>query len=636
MTKPLRVAVLAKQIPRVERLVLGNDRRLVRDSASTDINPFCRRAIAKGTDLARETGGKCIVFTLGPPSAADLLAEAIAWGADEGVLVSDPAFAGSDTFATASTLAAALRLCDPFDLVLAGTNSIDGDTGQMPAQFAQILDLPLLCAVRELDVHGDQVEARCECDDGFVTARVRLPAVLTTAERLCQPAKVPPEKCGCVTDRVRRVTAADLGLGAPESGRWGQRGSLTEVGAIRTLDRDHKPLRLSGPLIDQARTVAAMVRQSIGNPASATSAAQVSSSRACHPNSQPVIAVVAEPGWFAVCRELLGGAAQLAEQLGARIVLLATEPVDHALAWQYGADEVITFRGAEPTLAESAQARPSRDPCIRAAGVSSALLTPEDFAAAIACRTLGACPPDHAAAEGGADLPWAILAPSTTWGREVAGRLSVLLHAGLTGDVTALEVVDRRLVCLKPGLGGRLVAEVTATSPVQIATIRPGVLPLLPPREQPGSARNVDVVVIPRGRVIVTDREVNDEPQRLAKAHVVVCVGRGVDPARYGELGPLLTALGAELAGTRKVTDAGWLPRSRQIGITGRTIAPAVYLLLGASGNFNHMAGAAGAGLVIAVNSDSCAPALDSADVAIVADWAEFARLLRAELGTGA
>ena len=76
-----------------------------------------------------------------------------------------------------------------------------------------------------------------------------------------------------------------------------------------------------------------------------------------------------------------------------------------------------------------------------------------------------------------------------------------------------------------------------------------------------------------------------------------MCVGQGVDPACYGELTPLLEALGAELAGTRKVTDAGWLPRSRQVGITGRAVSPAVYLLLGASGKFNHMVGTRSAGL---------------------------------------
>ncbi len=100
------------------------------------------------------------VVTLGPPSAEDVLREAIAWGSDrgvetDGILVTDPAFAGSDTLATARALAAPLRLAGPFDLVLAGRNSVDADTGQVPPELAELLDLPFLTGVRHLRVDGD-------------------------------------------------------------------------------------------------------------------------------------------------------------------------------------------------------------------------------------------------------------------------------------------------------------------------------------------------------------------------------------------------------------------------------------------------------------------------------------------------
>jgi electron transfer flavoprotein alpha subunit len=165
-----------------------------------------------------------------------------------------------------------------------------------------------------------------------------------------------------------------------------------------------------------------------------------------------------------------------------------------------------------------------------------------------------------------------------------------------------------------------------------MATVRAGVLPLLRPRTDPGAAVAAQRGISPRRRVMLSDRRTTDEPERLARAAAVVCVGQGVDPACYAELTPLLTALGAELAGTRKVTDAGWLPRSRQVGITGRAVSPAVYVLLGASGKFNHMIGTRGAGLVVAVNTDPAAPVFDAADVGIVGDWAQVAMLLTAEL----
>src|SRR5713226_8044166 len=98
--RPLRIAVLIKQVPRFESMALGPDGRLVREGLELEINPYCRRAISKGVELAGETDGSCTVYTLGPPQAEDALREAVAWGADEGVLITDRAFAGSDTLAT--------------------------------------------------------------------------------------------------------------------------------------------------------------------------------------------------------------------------------------------------------------------------------------------------------------------------------------------------------------------------------------------------------------------------------------------------------------------------------------------------------------------------------------------------------
>src|SRR5215213_6291399 len=118
-SSPLRIAALVKQIPKFEAMELGPDGRLVREGLELEMNAYCRRAVAQGCRLVEATGGSMTVFTLGPPSAEDVLREAIAWadqvdaGAD-GVLISDPAFAGSDTLATARALAAALDQEGPF------------------------------------------------------------------------------------------------------------------------------------------------------------------------------------------------------------------------------------------------------------------------------------------------------------------------------------------------------------------------------------------------------------------------------------------------------------------------------------------------------------------------------------------
>ncbi|GIU89870.1 MAG: hypothetical protein KatS3mg010_0969 [Acidimicrobiia bacterium] len=134
-------------------------------------------------------------------------------------------------------------------------------------------------------------------------------------------------------------------------------------------------------------------------------------------------------------------------------------------------------------------------------------------------------------------------------------------------------------------------------------------------------------------RVLARTRE--DDLDVIADARAVVGVGRGVQPDEYAQLEPLRVALGAQLGATRKVTDAGWLPRARQIGITGRAIAPRLFVSIGASGKFNHMVGVRAAGTVLAINPDPDAPVFDAADVGIVGDWREVVPLLADALGPG-
>lgn len=576
----MRIAVLVKQIPAFEEMELGPDGRLVRDGLELEMNAYCRRAVALGCELAAATGGSVTVLTLGPPAAEDALREAIAWGMQAdvpvaGVLVTDPAFAGSDTLATAKALAATLGREGPFDLVLAGRNSVDADTGQVAPQVAQLLDLPFATGVRELRLGDGEVEVRLEHDDEWVDAVVGLPAVLSCAERLIDPAKQPPDaRAAVAADRIRTVTAADLGTGP-----WGAEASPTEVGEIRTLEVERLGEVLQGPVADQVeRLVAVMEDRGLFEPPPAVDLVE-----SVPPPSGavgPPVAVVVEPERERMTRELLGAAARLATRLSARVVAIgpaAPEPTTHGT---WGAETVVAIDGAS---------------------------VEEDVAEGVARWASAA-------------RPWAILAPGTAWGREVASRVAATLRAGLTGDAVGLAVEDGRLAALKPAFGGRLVAVITADSPVQMATVRPGLLPLPTPRD-PVDVLVERVAVHPRGRVTVSRRSRDDDTELMANAEAVVGVGQGVPPERYGDLRPLLDLLGAELGATRKVTDEGWLPRARQIGITGHSIAPRLYVALGLGGKFNHTVGVRASGTIVGVNPDRDAPLFDWVDVGLVASW---------------
>ena len=185
----MRIAALVKQIPKFEEMELGPDGRLRRDGIELEMNPYCRRAVAQAVELAATLDGdhSVTVLTLGPPAAEDMLREAIAWGIErdvdsDGVLVTDPAFAGSDTLATARALAAALEHDGPFDLVLAGRNSVDADTGQVGPELAELLDLPFLTGVRHLNVDRRRTSSTPAASTTTAGCRPRL-----ASRRCCRP-----------------------------------------------------------------------------------------------------------------------------------------------------------------------------------------------------------------------------------------------------------------------------------------------------------------------------------------------------------------------------------------------------------------------------------------------------------------
>jgi electron transfer flavoprotein alpha subunit len=227
-----------------------------------------------------------------------------------------------------------------------------------------------------------------------------------------------------------------------------------------------------------------------------------------------------------------------------------------------------------------------------------------------------------------------VLGPGTQWGREVLGRASARLGAGLTGDAVGLTVAGGRLVAAKPAFGGLCVADVHVSSATQMATVRAGVLP--PPEPRGTSAIPVTTVpATPASRMRVLHRKRADDNGDLAAADVVIGVGAGVAPEDYPLLRDLARRMGAVLAATRKVTDNGWLPRARQVGITGHSIAPRLYIALGTSGKFNHTAGVRAARTVVAVNTDPQAPVFGFADLGIIGDWREVLPLIAASPALG-
>jgi electron transfer flavoprotein alpha subunit len=602
--RPLRIAALVKQVPVAESLQLGSDLRLERTGQALEMNPYCRRAVTKAVQLAQASKGSSVVFTLGPPEAEDVLREAIAWGIDCGIHVCDSAFAGSDTLATARALAAALLESGPFDLILAGKYSIDGETGQVGPQLAELLNVPFASGVRNLTLDGEHLSLSLEHDDGWEDVEVDLPVLLTVAERLCEPCKVKPQDRALVpASSIRRLTAAELGAGP-----WGAPGSPTRVDSVRSHEHSRSQLRFDGSPDELVRKAVAWLKQrsllpTEGAPEQVVrdpegldgtlEAERHSDAGYVVDENAPAIVVLAESGRASVTVELLGAAVNMAAATSRRIVVVGAhgnallEDVEYLQS--SGVSETLLFRDG---------------------------LVAEDTAQAFV---------DWARV----NRPWAVLVPSTDFGREVAGRAAAALGAGLIGDAVDVVVTNGILVGAKPALAGALIADVTCDSPIQLVSIRPGVLPTTPSRHWPLRPQRAQIARTPllateRARVHVVSATRNDDVEILARADVVIGVGTGVAPDEYNQLEPLAEVLGAEFAATRKVTDNGWMPRARQVGITGRSISPRLYVAVGLSGKFNHMVGVQGAGAVLAINEDSSAPVFDHADLGLIGDWRQI------------
>ena len=598
----MRIAVLVKQIPAPVEFRMHQG-RLVRDGVPLEVNAYCRRANAKAVELAGPDG-EVVVFTMGPPAAADALREMIACGADRGVHLCDPAFAGSDTLATAVALAAALRREGPFDLVLAGLNSLDSDTGQVPVEVAELLGLPFAAGARDLEVDGRTFTARLETDDGYCTVTGDLPAALSTAERLCAPSKAPPEVYAEVPDdRIVRLSAADLDVSAEQ---LGAPGSPTSVGPIRVLTATRRALRAAsvahavdlleafGAFSDEVDSGSDAAQEDDAAPGSAVLLEAGTDGAHAEVGERSVWCFFTEPG---VGAELLGEAAELAAWISGTVTAVTTG-ANGASAAELGA------AGADRLLVIESASEPSEQA--------------DALAAAVAER-----------------LPWALLVEGTRSGRVVASIVAARCGWGLTGDAVGLEVSpDGRLVAWKPAFGGRLQVPILSRSPVQMATIRPGVLALRPPRVD---APEPEVELLPapapaRIRTVAVERD-DDDTGKLRRARTVVAVGVGVEPDGYPVIDELRAALGdAALGATRRVTDQGWVPRGRQIGVTGHAVAPRLLVAVGSSGRFNHTVGIRNAGVLMAVNSNPEAEIFDQVDVGLVGEWQTVVPELTAEL----
>jgi electron transfer flavoprotein beta subunit len=247
--RPLDIVVCMKPVPdprRWGKLKLDPHTMLLRRAEiPAVINPLDRTAIEQAVALRARAGGTITAISMAPPEADEQLAEALAMGCDRAYLLSDPAFAGADSLATARCLAGAIRKLGAADLVFCGGYSLDGSTSQVGPQIAELLDVPDLTHVTVLSLDAAVLRATCQVEEGEVVRECELPVVVTFDKGASAPP--PPTMTGIMRAAAAGVTtwtAADLGLPAEEVGLSG---SPTQMLNVFTPPVGRKGEMLEGP-----------------------------------------------------------------------------------------------------------------------------------------------------------------------------------------------------------------------------------------------------------------------------------------------------------------------------------------------------------------------------------------------------
>lgn len=226
--------------------------------------------------------------------------------------------------------------------------------------------------------------------------------------------------------------------------------------------------------------------------------------------------------------------------------------------------------------------------------------------------------------------PEIFLIGATTNGRSLAPRISSSLNTGLTADCTELEIdmKDRNLLQTRPAFGGNLMATIVCPHHrPQMATVRPKVMKALKPDYEREGVIIKPQIQIPqalKSSILEVIDMLKDE-EDICNADIVVAAGRGVGEAgNLKYIKELAEALGGQVAASRAVVECGWIEYSRQVGQTGKTISPKIYIACGISGAIQHLVGISGADKIIAINKDSEAPIFKVANYCLVGDLLEI------------
>jgi electron transfer flavoprotein alpha/beta subunit len=569
----VKAICLVKQVPELGAIEFDEETHsLKREGVPLELNAFDRYAIQHGALLADEV----VAMTMGPPQAEDALREAMSLGAQRAVHLSDRVFAVADTLGTSRTLALAIEK-EGADLVLCGRKALDSETWQVPSQVAAFLGWPHVTNAAALERTGSTLRITRHTDFGQEVYEVETPVVVSLGLPPEQPAGSAgdgPIEVWQATDLVDHVEEYDK--------RFGQNGSPTRVLAVR----DSRPER-AGIRAKSAEEAAAEVRELLAErtPESPTwdKPANLAEEPAKSYDCWTVCELV-DGRPRRVSLELIARSRELAGKLGGRAVaLLIGHQVDEAA-------REAALHGAEAIYLADDKALAEYHPELWTAVLRKVLV-------------------EHS--------PHVVLVPATGRGRDYGPRTAGELELGMTADCVGVDIAKAgRLLQQKPAYGGNIVSVIIGATTPQLATVLPRMYEPLEPRDFDAEVNRIDLGSLPEPKVRVVERTRSWSSYDLDENDVVVGVGPNVER----DFPDTIRGMGVAVAGTREACEAGIVPRTCQVGLLGRPVAPRLYVGIGVGDDLEHWGGVVKARVIVAIGDETP----DDADVSVSGDAREI------------
>jgi len=624
----LTIISLMKQVPLPSEMRMGDDGLMDRTKAKSIINVDCGYALEAGLQMKNDNPeAKLIVCSMGPPSFEASLKKAISMGYDEAYLLSDRKLGGSDTYATGLAISTMIRhlgfgkgLNEDY-IIVAGRQTSDGDTAHVPSQVAEHLSIPQATFIEVAELNDGSITAKRVIEGGYQMMKLPIPCTLSFTPTGISPRR--PTLAGAVKARNSNITVLNIEDINLSDKMIGLSGSPTIVAKVVNIVSERAPIKMC-----EGHDETILVTNLINNMKDGKNIIELKEKKVTKVKKRPEnfedidfrdgasgILTWAEIVDGKISRpslELLTPARDLAKSLGndTKVITVLIGKGIKKLAKElisYGADEVVVID--DKRLEE-----------YRILPFSSI------FAQVIKSKN-----------------PEIALFAATTAGRELAPRIGVKVHAGVTADCTSLEIgehIDRKKKCVftpilesrRPTYGESKLATILGFVCPQISTARAGTFEVPKPNtKRKGIVTPFKAKLTKDNFLTEVIETVRGEGglQNLFDADIIVCAGRGAlsdDMNLVKELALALNNQGVntEWAVTRPVVDEGLSEYARQIGQTGKTVRPKVYIAIGISGAVQHIAGMKESETIVAINHNSKESIFNNADFGIVGNYEDI------------